>query len=328
MELNRRIVVIGASAGGVAALQRLVAGLPADFPAPILVVLHIGTHRSVLPELLNARGPLTARFAVDGVTPEAGFIEVAPADHHLVLEDNQLRLLRGAKEHHARPAIDPLFRSAALNAGSAVIGVVLTGMLDDGAAGLHAIHACGGTTVIQAPEDAEEASMPLSAMSSTCVDHVVALDQLAALLNVLAQPQQGAWPILAPAALRMEHAVSRGNASIEQLESVATPSGLSCPDCGGALFAFKGHEIRYRCHTGHAFGLRSLLAAQERATDRALWSALRALHEKEAILRGLALHQGAVQPGSQESTVDDAARVRAFGGRLRALILELPSTNL
>src|ERR1700712_180297 len=149
-----KIIVIGASAGGVSALQELVAILPADLAAPVLVVLHIGAHPSTLPELLSARGPLAAQHGQDGEVLEGGRIYIAPPDHHMLLVGDRLGLNRGPKEHHARPAIDPLFLSAALSRGTDVIGVILTGMLDDGTFGLQAIKACGGAAVVQDPREA------------------------------------------------------------------------------------------------------------------------------------------------------------------------------
>jgi two-component system, chemotaxis family, protein-glutamate methylesterase/glutaminase len=320
-----RLVVIGASAGGVTALRRLAADLAPDFPAPILVVLHIGAHKSVLPELMNSRGALKAVFAADGTKPEAGFIYVAPPDQHLILADGELKLLRGPKENHARPAIDPLFRSAALDYGSRAIGVVLTGKLDDGTAGLLAVQACGGTTVVQDPDDAEEPDMPLSAIAAMRIDHVLPLDKMAAHLKLLAQPQPVGSAVSVPDFLKAEHAASLGKASMKQLGKTASPSGLSCPDCGGTLFELGGGKSpRYRCHTGHAFGLRSLLAAQEEATDQALWGAVRALHEKEAILRNLARKQAELMPGSEAQTCEQADELRAFAERMQALVLEAP----
>ncbi|WP_280155493.1 chemotaxis protein CheB [Piscinibacter sp. XHJ-5] len=253
------LVVIGASAGGVQALQTLVSELPAAFPAAILIVLHIGSHPSIMPALLSARGPLKAQHATDGEPIVAGHIRLAPPDHHLLVEGQHLRLSRGPKEHHTRPAIDPLFRSAAMTVGPGVVGVVLTGRLDDGTAGLQAIKAYGGIAVVQDPGDAAESSMPASALKYVHVDHCVPLALMAGLLTSLA----------------MEH-----------LEAIALPSPFVCPDCKGGLWEIRASQPqRYRCHTGHAFTLRTLRHAQSEATDEALWGALRALQEKEILIR-------------------------------------------
>ena len=158
----QRIIVIGAAAGGGQALMQLTAALPADFPLPVLVVLHVGPHPSLLPALLSRTCPLPVSHAVHGEAIESGHIYVAPPDHHLLVEDGRTVLTRGPKEHHTRPAVDPLFRSAALAYGRGAIGVVLTGQFDDGTSGLQAIKRAGGTTVVQDPDEAFVSSMPRS----------------------------------------------------------------------------------------------------------------------------------------------------------------------
>lgn len=317
------MVVIGASAGGVRALLHLLPGLSADFPAPVLVVLHIGAHRSHLAELLDTRGPNRAVVAQNGVVPEPGTIYIAPPDTHLLLENGALRLFRGPKEHHARPAINPLFRSAALELGPRVIGVVLTGMLDDGAAGLHAIKTCGGTTVVQDPADAAEPSMPNSALAATTPDHVLKLDAMANLLNNLVKSVDGA-DVPAPSWLQVEHAVSLGE-GMHALATIGSPSGFTCPDCGGSLFELQdGQPVRFLCHTGHAFGLLSLIAAQSMVTDVALWAALRVVQEKEAILRRLAEVRELDAPGVQQSALVEADSLAAFARQLRKVVISVP----
>lgn len=203
---QRDLVVIGASAGGVRALRQLVSGFDAGFPAAICVVLHVGKHESNLPDLLSLAGPLPARHAADGEALQPSSILVAPPDHHLLIEGGHVRLTRGPKEHHTRPAVDPLFRSAALSHGNRAVGVLLTGRLDDGSAGLRAIKECGGIAVVQDPAGAEWPSMPLSAMQAVDVDHCVPLAELPARLRALAgqriEPSTGA----APEHWRHEHA--------------------------------------------------------------------------------------------------------------------------
>ncbi|MDH6165489.1 two-component system chemotaxis response regulator CheB [Variovorax boronicumulans] len=323
----QRAIFIGASAGGVFAMLELAAALPPDFPLPVLFVQHIGAHRSQLAMLLNARGPNLAVEAQDGDVPSAGTIHVAPPDRHMLLEDGVIRLTRGPKEHHARPAIDPLFRSAALELGPRAIGVVLTGMLDDGSAGLRAIKDCGGTVVVQDPTDAYEPSMPRSALAVVEADHVVPLAELAAVLLRIAQAGDGERPPSSPPqSLRREHAVGVAGGAMENLKQIATPSTFTCPDCGGVLFELDDKRpVRYRCHTGHAFSLRSLAATQEQVTDSALWSSLRALQEKEAILRRLAEVQRASDPASAAGCEVEADQLAAVSTALRGLTLKAPS---
>ena len=328
MDENSRVIVIGASAGGVRALLDLAPKLNAGIAAPILVVLHIGVHRSQLAELLAAKGPNRAVAAQTGQVPEPGTLYIAPPDQHLLLESGTLRVLRGPKENHARPAINPLFRSAAMDRGARAVGVVLTGMLDDGAAGLRAIEACGGTTVVQDPHDAEVPSMPRSALAAVKADHVVALDDLAALLNRLASPMPNAPHLPVPDWLRVEHAITLGNETMQTLAGIADPSAFTCPDCGGALFELhEGRPVRFLCHTGHAFSLRALAVAQEQVTDEGLWSALRAVREKEAVLRRLADLQMSTAPGDEATTLSEAEALATFAQRIRSLIVEAPGSD-
>lgn len=318
-------IFIGASSGGVYAMLDLVAALPAGFPAPIFFVQHIGARRSELAELLNRRGPNRAVQAREGDVPAAGTIYVAPPDHHMLLEGGVVRLNRGPKEHHARPAIDPLFRSAALSCGPAAVGVVLTGGLDDGSAGLRAIKDCGGIAVVQDPEDAHEPSMPRAALDAVEPDHVVALAELPALLLRLAVPGLDDRHFDAPDLLRREHAVALGDHAVENLKAIAQPSLFSCPDCGGVLSELDDKRlVRYRCHTGHAFSLRTLAATQEQVADAALWTGLRALQEKESILRRLARMHESTASGSGAGCLREADELSVVASALRKLTMKAP----
>lgn len=306
----------------------LAAGLPPRFAAPILVVQHIGAHRSHLAELISARGPNAAMTARDGDAPRSGTIYVAPSDHHLLLEGGALRVWRGPKENHARPAIDPLFRSAALACGPRVVGVILTGLLDDGSAGLRAVKDCGGIAVVQDPADAYAPGMPTSALATVEADHVVPLARLADLLCTLAQPRRPTARVMPPDALRREHEASFGATDMEALKSIGSPSTFTCPDCGGTLFELHDKRpVRYRCHTGHAYSLRSLASTQEQVTEDALWASLRALQEKEAILRRLAQMQAAQSPGSEREALKEAVELAQVIGALRALMDKAPSNR-
>jgi two-component system, chemotaxis family, protein-glutamate methylesterase/glutaminase len=317
------IIVMGASAGGVNAILELALSLPRRFPAPILFVQHIGAHRSALAQLISASGPNPALTARDGDVPTAGTIHIAPPDHHMLLDAGVIRLSRGPKEHHARPAIDPLFRSAALACGARAIGVILTGMLDDGSAGLRAIKDCGGIAVVQDPADAHAPSMPRCALASVEADHVVPLLSMGSLLYRLASKR----PALSkafdpPAALAQEQRISSGECTVENLLDIASPSTNTCPDCGGVLFELNDKRlVRYRCHTGHAFSLRSLAYTQEEGTQAALWSSLRALREKEAVLRRLAQVQ---TPEQAQELLREAGELAQVCAVLRKLTEKAP----
>jgi two-component system chemotaxis response regulator CheB len=317
-----RLVVIGASAGGVGALRHLASALPSDLAASVLIVLHVGAHESILPELIAADCALPVSHAADGETLRAGTIRIAPPDRHLMVDDGQLRLTRGPKENFARPAIDPLFRSAALDFGPNVIGVILTGMLDDGSAGLQAVKAGGGIAIVQDPADADEPSMPASALRSVAVDHCVRLADLPALLVRLVarepEPRTSAMTESMRNAVH-EQGLSLGTGDhLEHLRQIGEPSPLTCPECHGGLWRIHGATPqRYRCHTGHAFTTRTLDMAVAEETDNALWNALRALHERAAVLGQLA---SACRDAGRD---DEAAQLqraeRRVAGQSRAL---------
>ena len=323
----RRLVVVGASAGGVAALLALSASLPRNFPAPVLIVLHIGANPSVLPSLLSAHGNNPAVHAEEGQRLRDGVLYVAPPDQHMLVEDDRIRLSHGPKEHHTRPAIDPLFRSAALAHGRAVIGVLLTGRLDDGSAGLKAIKDCGGLAVVQDPADAEHPSMPASALRAVEVDRCVPLTELApTLVRLVKEPMPAEQPS-AEERDRLEHemTVFRGEGQpMEHLNAIGAPSTFACPDCDGVLWQLHGADPpRYRCHTGHAFSLRTLEETQAGAAEEALWGAIRALEQREALLRKLAEHGRS--NGAQTDALRSEAEAEATAqqvARLRLMVVE------
>ena len=284
------IVVVGASAGGVEALADLATSLPDDLPAAVFVVLHLpATGTSALPEILRRHGPLPAAHVRDGEPIQSGRVYVAPPDHHVVLRTGHVHLSRGPRENGHRPAIDPLFRSAAREYGTRVIGVVLSGTLDDGTAGLLAIKSRGGVAVVQDPEDALYTGMPGNALEHVQVDHVASAASmgklLASLIANLAEPPP------APALSDMQVEVEMEGFSLEAFEGThpGRPSGFSCPDCNGVLWQIQdGGLERYRCRVGHAWSPESLLTQQSEALEAALWIALRTLEERAALARRLA----------------------------------------
>lgn len=290
---TRDIIVVGASAGGVEALSKLVAGIPRDFPAAIFVTLHFPTGGiSVLPRILSRAGVLPATHPEDGDPIEYGRLYVAPPDRHLLLYRDGIRLIRGPTENSNRPAIDPMFRSAAVAFGHQVIGVVLTGNLDDGTAGLLAIKRAGGIAVVQNPDDAMFASMPSSAMQHLSVDHVADLDDMATLLSRLVDEP------VADATKHREKTDVRENAySAFDLGMIETPqehpgqpSSFGCPDCGGVLWQLQdGDMTRFRCRVGHGWTSDALLERQQSNLDAALWTALRALEENVALSNQMAV---------------------------------------
>jgi two-component system, chemotaxis family, protein-glutamate methylesterase/glutaminase len=283
------IVVVGASAGGVEALIDLAAALPGDLPAAVFVVLHLpATGTSALPDILRRHGPLPADHVRDGEPIQPGRIYVAPPDHHVLLRTGHVHLSRGPRENGHRPAIDPLFRSAAHEYSTRVIGLVLSGALDDGTAGLLAIKSRGGIAVVQDPADALYPGMPVSALAHLRADHVLPATSIGKLLTRLIADLAEASPGPSPTSMGVE--VEMEGFSLEAFEGdhPGRPSGFSCPDCNGVLWQIRdGGVERYRCRVGHAWSAEGLLTQQSEALEAALWIALRSLEERAALARRL-----------------------------------------
>jgi two-component system chemotaxis response regulator CheB len=276
------IIVVGASAGGVQALSQLMEGLPPDLPAAVFVALHIAPHgHSALPTILSRLGGLPACHPEDGETIQHGRIYVAPPDRHLVVEDGRVELSRKASENGHRPAVDVLFRSAARSYGPRVVGVVLTGNLDDGTAGLVMIKRFGGKAVVQDPRDADYPGMPESAIANARVDHVLPLGEIASVLRRLVHEAPD------PADFQYQEEPDAMSEREEEDGSLTgMPSALTCPACGGSLFEKPGESLlHFRCRTGHAFSPDSLAAKQSDTLDAALWAALRSLEENAVLAR-------------------------------------------
>jgi two-component system chemotaxis response regulator CheB len=289
---GRDVVVVGASAGGIEALSTVVAGLPRDMPAAVFVVLHLPTNgTSVLPAILSRAGPLPAAHAVDGDPVRPGRIYVARPDYHLLIRDGHIRLARGPRENGHRPAVDALFRSAARAYGPRVIGVVLSGSLDDGTAGLQAIKQRGGIAVVQDPSTALFPGMPRSALENVEVDHCLPLREIPPLLVTLAsQPlPKEAMQLVPPPGMEMEADMAELElAALQREERPGTPSGYTCPECHGSLQEIRdGELIRFRCRVGHAYSAESLLAQQSDALEAALYMALDLIKERESLARRL-----------------------------------------
>ena len=285
------VIVIGASAGGVEAISRIVSDLPREIRASILVVLHISRGRSLLPEILTRSGRLPAAHPTDGETLQYGHIYVAPPDHHLVVQTGAARIVHSASENGVRPAVDPLFRSAARAYGPRVIGVILTGTLDDGTAGIAAVREAGGVTVAQDPEEAFAPGMPRSAIRTGCVDHVVPLRDIAVLLAALAEEEAAPRPPLGGGAQlrQMEPDLAEMPLALRAADRPGQPSVFTCPECHGTLWeADESGVLRFRCRVGHVYSPDSMLSAQTDEVDRALWVALRTLEERAALAYRLA----------------------------------------
>lgn len=288
-----RIVVIGASAGGVEALSQIAAEIPADINAAIFTVLHIPHNAtSLLPDILRRAGDLPAVHAASREPIKRGRIYVAPPDRHMIIRDHTVCTTFGPRENGHRPALDPLFRSAAEAFGADVIGVVLTGNLDDGTAGLGAVKATGGVTIVQDPDDALYSGMPLNAIENIEVDHVLPLKEIVpTILQLVGQPApHGVANVDNKKQINIEvRAASMDPDLVEMDGPPGKPSGFTCPECNGGLWELQdGKLIRFRCRVGHAYSADSLVSAYGSSVEAALWAAFRSLEENAAFARRLA----------------------------------------
>ena len=310
MDSPTTIIVIGASRGGVDAIRAVVSALPESLDAAVLVTLHIGAHRSDLPSLLTRAGNLPAKHPRDRESIVKGNIYVAPPDHHMLVEPGEIRLTRGPRENWTRPAIDPLFRSAAQVYGSDVIGVILTGGLNDGTAGLFEVKAHGGTAVVQDPADANSASMPQSAIENVDIDHVLAASEIGHRLTEMAAIRQKDLPELITKGLALAAPQEKDMDAEFTLDQPAT---VTCPDCGGALRQYLlGPLTQFSCHIGHVYTMEVMLAAQFVAVERFLEQAMRSLSERSALCGVMAEKLARSGEHEAERELWIAARQEAF----------------
>ena len=300
---RKDIIVIGTSTGGIDALKELVAGLPRDLKASVFITLHVAPYSlGILPEILERAGSLPASNATDWERIEQGRIYVAPPDRHLLVEPSgHARVTRGPRENRFRPAIDPLFRSAAHAFGPRVVGVILTGWLDDGTAGLWAVKERGGAAVVQNPEEAYAPAMPLNAINRVEVDHIIPLKEIAPLLVRLTEApavEEGARPVSEE--METEVKIAREDNALDSgIMKWGEPSVYACPECHGTLLQLKeGGNMRFRCHTGHAYSVDSLLAEFKEKSEDSLWNAIRAIEEGVLLMRELAKHFGEQHNGA------------------------------
>jgi two-component system chemotaxis response regulator CheB len=316
----RRVIVVGASAGGVEPLQRLVAALPVDLSAAVLVVLHLRADSfSALPAILDRAGALPASRACDREPIEPGRIYVSPPDVHLVVRPGEIGLVHGPSENGHRPAIDPLFRTAARVYGRDAIGVVLSGVLDDGTAGLAEIKQAGGTAVVQSPADALYSAMPRSALGRVDVDFVAPGSDIGAVLARLvadAPPSDGPPTSAAAQTDPLEQAVEPDGPATGR--HGGTASGLSCPDCNGSLWETReGGVSKFRCRVGHAWTEAALLNEQGDALEVALWTALRVIGERAELAQRM--RERAVDRGHQHAAKLFDERLKEFDHDARIL---------
>jgi two-component system, chemotaxis family, protein-glutamate methylesterase/glutaminase len=319
---GRHIVVIGTSAGGLEALDEVIGQLPAGLPASIFIVQHLAPENTgkALLHRLGRHKAFNCKLASNGEAFEKGRIYVAPADYHLLVKKETLLVTKGARENRYRPAVDPLFRSAAVAYGPSVIGVILTGMLDDGTAGLVAIQKCGGVTVVQDPKDAAYPEMPQSALNASKVDHCVPLVGMGQLLEKLIHEAPGkSQPI--PPDIRTEGEIAeRVLSDVAQVNGLGSQVPYNCPNCGGVLWEMDNPDLRrYRCHTGHSFTASALLESQSEKIEETLWVSLRMLEERKNLLNNMV--QKETRASGKKSYAERAEETGVHIERIRDMLL-------
>jgi len=292
---KRNIIVIGASAGGFEAIKRIVHDLPPDIEASLFIVWHMSPDiRGILPQVLNRLNNIYAAHALDKEEIKPNRIYIAPPDHHMLIEDGKVRITHGPKENRFRPAVDPLFRSAAYTYSKRVIGVVLTGALDDGTAGLWVIKHYGGIAVGQDPNDAEVPSMPENAIREVEVDYTVSVREMAPLLVTLSKQEVkiNKHAMQNDERTKVEIRIAEDESAFESgIMKYGALSPFTCPECHGVLSTLKdGDRVRYRCHTGHAFSVDSLLTAISEKIEDSLYNAIRGVEESVMLLNHMGDH--------------------------------------
>jgi two-component system chemotaxis response regulator CheB len=321
---TRDIIVVGSSMGGIQALTSLAGQLPADLQAVVLVVQHSSPDSpGLLGTILSNHGPLPAVMAEDGMPMDRGRIYVAPPNRHLLASASGIRVTYGPRENRSRPAIDALFRTAAVNYRSRVIGVVLTGLLGDGAAGLLAVQCCGGLPLVQAPDDAAHADMPLRALDVVKNAETFVMRDLGALLvRRCREPAPDAPPV--PESLALESRLSEQPMGYQDWGAVAgQPTSFTCPECKGPIHEIREEGLtRFRCRVGHAYSTYDLLGDKARAVEESLWVALQTLEERAEMLELMAADDAQRAWHRGVGTFADRAReTRAHADRLRELLL-------
>ncbi|MBD1919252.1 MULTISPECIES: chemotaxis protein CheB [Cyanophyceae] len=313
------IIVVGASAGGMQALKQLVAQFPKGFPASIFVVNHMGaeTTGDVLVRALNESGGLTCEQAHNEQPFQSGHIYLAPADQHILLVEGKILVTKGARENRYRPAIDPLFRSAAVAYGNRVIGIILTGYLDDGTSGMMAIKRCGGLCIVQDPLDASYPDMPQSVIANVGADYCLPIAEMGMLLSELVQRKLPARK-QPPKDIVIEAEIAqRVLSDLPSVEALGRQVPFNCPDCGGVLWQMsEGDLLRYRCHTGHAFTSAVLLAQQTAKIEETLWVALRMFEERQNLIATMGQKQG----NSSSSVLQRVQDSQLHIDRIRAML--------
>jgi two-component system chemotaxis response regulator CheB len=319
------IIVVGTSAGGFAALSRLMTSLPNELNAAMFIVIHVGrsSMNEVILKHLQNNTSINCKIAEDGEHIKNNTIYLAKADHHLMLEKNKVLVQRGAYENHWRPAIDVLFRSAAAAYDSCVTGVILTGLLDDGTSGMSAIQRSGGVCVVQMPSDAEFPDMPNNVINNITVDQILPIEEIGRFIN-MHYSNNTCLPFEVPVDVKLEAEITkRRSTDPEKLIVLGDPTMLTCPDCGGTLRKVRQESItRYRCYTGHTFTEKVLEEEQKKSLEDSLWVAIRMMEERRNLLNNLSTNNQNSDDFVQ-SKVRRSDDIKIHIDRLKSMLLEI-----
>jgi two-component system chemotaxis response regulator CheB len=321
----RNIIVIGASAGGFNTIGEVLGGFPPDIDAAVLVVIHISrkSDSRIIAATFQRSTTLKCVVAAEGMPLKRGHVYVAPPDHHIMVEDSTIHVNQGPHENKYRPSIDVLFRSAAVSFGHRAIGVILSGLLDDGTSGMWAIKSSGGICIVQSPEEARFPDMPRSVMNKIEVDHIAIVDNIPAVItSILNEPLPPEKPV--PAELQIEADITyKMMTKIDQLKKIAVHSDYNCPECGGGLWEIKHDPThRYRCHTGHVYTEALLNELKDEKIEESVWVSIRMLEEKANLLK-LMVKRGEEEPEIASARGRRVDEINKHISRLKSLLLKL-----
>lgn len=327
MNRIRNLIVIGASAGAIKAIARIICDLPKTIDAAIMIVIHVSSksNADAIVEILQRQTTLKCLVAKDNMNMESGKIYLAPPEHHLLVDDGAMRLNQSPEENKYRPSIDVLFRSAAVHLGNRVIGIVLTGMMEDGSSGMYAVKSCGGLCIIQDPLEADYPDMPRNVLKTIEVDYVAQLGEIPVIIrDIMEKPLPPIIPI--PNELKIEVELTEKIMSdISHLKEISHRSDFVCPDCGGGLWEIKNDPThRYRCHTGHVYTEKLLHELQDLQIKESIWISIRMLEEKRNMLQLLIRRNEKTTGKTTVSSFQKRAEdIGEHIGRLKVLLMKL-----
>lgn len=305
-------------------MSRLLSSFKADFDAAVFIVMHLSrsSQAKIIINYLQKFTQLKCQVAENELPIQNGTVYLAPADHHLLLDKHIMKVQKGAYENHWRPSIDVLFRSAAAVYSSCVTGIILTGLLDDGASGMSAIKRSGGICMVQNPEEAQFPGLPISVLNTIEADYIVSVDEMGQILADRSASTPPCTPIEVPNDVRHEASLTkRMSTEMTALQELGSITPFTCPDCGGVLTAVTNDQVeRYRCYTGHTFTTHALLNEQIKKIEESLWVAIRMMEERKNLLKSL---NGRDNPSPDDSKSERTSALETHIERLKEMLLKI-----